>query len=157
MFALFWVAAASLGWAEPDSAVVAEDERQKVNHDRSRAIGLTLFCLLHIRPYPAVAQVDAQPANETKPADNQRAQGLQRMVDAAADYELSSDGDSEHLLTRLERPVLRWSNPIRATDDGAVFLWTDAGRPAAALCISGRPSGTNTSVTASRTSPCSQA
>ncbi|OYV83582.1 MAG: hypothetical protein B7Z73_15885 [Planctomycetia bacterium 21-64-5] len=57
------------------------------------------------------------------------------MVSAAEDYELWRAGDGEQKLKFVERPVLRWSNPVRVTNDGAVFLWTDKGRPAAALCI----------------------
>jgi hypothetical protein len=32
------------------------------------------------------------------------------------------------------RSVLNWSNPERGTDRGAVFLWTDAGRPQMIAC-----------------------
>lgn len=28
-------------------------------------------------------------------------------------------------------PILKWSNPVRKTEDGAVFLWNDRGRPRA--------------------------
>jgi hypothetical protein len=48
--------------------------------------------------------------------------------------------DDEQPLVRVERPVLRWSNPVRAAADGAVFLWADEKgekRPAAAMCIYG--------------------
>jgi hypothetical protein len=31
-------------------------------------------------------------------------------------------------------PLLRWSNPLRDTPDGAVFLWTRDGRAAAIMC-----------------------
>ena len=57
------------------------------------------------------------------------------MVMAATEYELHSGGDDEQTLKLIERPVLRWSNPLRATDDGAVFIWAGDKRPAAALCI----------------------
>ncbi len=106
-----------------------------MNGEHGRLIGLTAFCLLLAAADPAVAQGDPKPAEETAAIDKESARRLRQMVEAAADYELSSGRDGEHLLKRLERPVLRWSNPIRATDDGAVFLWTDQGRPAAALCV----------------------
>ena len=34
-----------------------------------------------------------------------------------------------------KEPALRWSNPLRKTDDGALFLWTDRGRPEVAACV----------------------
>jgi len=97
-------------------------------------IGL-VTCLLLFEAPAAVAQNDSQPTAETSPSDNERARRLQQMVEAAADYELSSRPEDGPPLKRIEQPVLRWSNPLRATGDGAVFLWTDKGRPAAALCI----------------------
>ncbi|MEM9586919.1 MAG: hypothetical protein AAGA03_06525 [Planctomycetota bacterium] len=35
----------------------------------------------------------------------------------------------------LDRPVLNWTNPVRKTPSGAMFLWVDARRPVAALCL----------------------
>ena len=32
-------------------------------------------------------------------------------------------------LTLREEPALKWTNPLRRADDGAVFVWTDRGRP----------------------------
>lgn len=42
--------------------------------------------------------------------------------------------DSETPFELLPDPVLRWSNPLRDTPDGAVFLWTREGRAAAIMC-----------------------
>jgi hypothetical protein len=47
---------------------------------------------------------------------------------------LSSDDGPEELKLRSE-PLLRWTNPIRRTTDGTVFLWTHHDRPAAVLCM----------------------
>lgn len=38
------------------------------------------------------------------------------------------------------QPALSWSNPARKTSAGAMFLWTDSGRPKVALCV--YPDGT---------------
>lgn len=48
---------------------------------------------------------------------------------AAAAYGIAPDAPSATPLTLREEPALRWTNPLRATDDGAVFLWLDRGRP----------------------------
>jgi hypothetical protein len=88
---------------------------------------------------PATAEDEAAPSTDTAAIDKERARRLEQMVAAAADYQLWR-GEDEQPLERVERPVLRWSNPFRAADDGAVFIWADKKdekRPAAAMCIYG--------------------
>jgi hypothetical protein len=114
--------------------------RSKNCKSTRRLIALaTLGALLQLAA-PATAQDEAAPSAD-KPAINQeRARRLDQMAAAAADYELWRGGDAEQPLVRVERPVLRWSNPVRAAADGAVFLWADEKgekRPAAAMCIYG--------------------
>lgn len=96
---------------------------------------LATFCLLLFAAAPSRAQNDAVAADDTTSSDNERARRLRQMVTAATDFELSAGVDGDRKLKLIERPVLRWSNPVRATSDGAVFLWTENDRPAAALCI----------------------
>jgi hypothetical protein len=68
--------------------------------------------------------------------ERDREDRLRTMQQHAADYRLSVSGEQEEVLVLQKKPVLRWSNPLRETDDGAVFLWTMSnGRPAAALSI----------------------
>lgn len=38
-------------------------------------------------------------------------------------------------IVRVDEPLLRWTNPIRKTPGGAVYLWTSEGRPAVAMCV----------------------
>ena len=52
-----------------------------------------------------------------------------RWKDAASRYRIALDLGKSTPLTFREEPVLRWTNPERRTDDGAVFVWTDRGRP----------------------------
>lgn len=49
----------------------------------------------------------------------------------AKSYEIAAQGDSATAFRLLEPPVLRWSQPVRGGDDGAVYLWLDEGVPAA--------------------------
>ncbi|MBW3540906.1 MAG: hypothetical protein KY476_11600 [Planctomycetes bacterium] len=49
--------------------------------------------------------------------------------------------DDERPFKLLEKPVLRWSQPVRGGDDGAVFLWLDGRRPAAIGTIFAWPFG----------------
>lgn len=104
------------------------------------AIGQATFCVLLIAAAGLLAQSEAPPADETtssdtKSNDNDRTRRLRQMLTAATDFELWTGADGDQKLKLIERPVLRWSNPERATDDGAVFLWTEKDRPAAALCM----------------------
>jgi len=79
---------------------------------------------------PAVAD-DVETVREQ--ARNQRAE---RMQQVAEDYEMLVLGKSDERLNLVKKPVLRWSNPLRETDDGTVYLWTTArGRPAIVLSI----------------------
>jgi hypothetical protein len=105
-----------------------------------KAIGQATFCGLLIAAAGLLAQSEAPPADETTSSDStsndkDRARRLRHMMTAATDFDLSTGADGDQKLKLIERPVLRWSNPERATDDGAVFLWTEKDRPAAALCI----------------------
>lgn len=82
-------------------------------------------------------------AEEEKPAadekaevrDGERAKRAEKMLKIAADYKLTRPAAPDAPLERLKEPALRWSNPLRKTDDGMVFLWTIDRRPAAALCV----------------------
>ena len=57
------------------------------------------------------------------------------MKQAAAEYTLCVQADDRIKLKLHSEPVLRWSNPVRGTTDGAVFIWTAGGRPEAAAGI----------------------
>jgi hypothetical protein len=47
----------------------------------------------------------------------------------AGEYRMTAGEDRTKLDLRPE-PLLKWSQPVRGGDDGAVFLWTEGGRPA---------------------------
>lgn len=55
--------------------------------------------------------------------------------DIASRYQIRGTDAEKKTFELIDRPVLNWSNPERRTDAGAMFLWTDAGRPKAAMCI----------------------
>ena len=61
--------------------------------------------------------------------------GREVLQKAAAQYSMQLGGDVPRELTFRETPVFRWSNPVQGSPDGAVFVWTDHGRPAAVLGI----------------------
>lgn len=101
-------------------------------------IATAILGLLLRAAAPMSAQEVVPPPESTAAIDKQRARRLEQMLTAATDYELWRGRDDEQRLVRIERPVLRWSNPLRSTGDGAVFIWADeqgAKRPAAVMCI----------------------
>ena len=67
------------------------------------------------------------------PADDKLAQkmsGWQRLFrKQAAGYKIVVDGDDGGEAELVPEPILQWSQPVRGGADGAVFVWTLAGRP----------------------------
>lgn len=49
----------------------------------------------------------------------------------AQDYVIQSVDALPRTFELRKTPVLRWSQPVRGGDDGAIFAWMDRGRPAA--------------------------
>jgi hypothetical protein len=49
----------------------------------------------------------------------------------ASHYDMRLQSDPPRALRALDQPIMKWSQPVRGGDDGAVFLWLDGTRPAA--------------------------
>lgn len=49
----------------------------------------------------------------------------------AEDYVIRSADVSPRTFSLRKKPILRWSQPVRGGDDGAIFAWMDRGRPVA--------------------------
>lgn len=60
---------------------------------------------------------------------------LKDMTRSAAQHTLASAGTPKRTFKFRQAALLRSSNPVSGTKDGAVFLWTGGGRPQAALKI----------------------
>jgi hypothetical protein len=78
---------------------------------------------------PALGAV-GEPEQE-KAEEARREQQLQNMKRSAAQYALSSADMPKRAFKFQETAVLRFSNPVSGTQDGALYLWTDHGRPQA--------------------------
>jgi hypothetical protein len=48
---------------------------------------------------------------------------------------IAPSGRPQDAFTFQSQPALSWSNPSRQTAAGAMFLWTESGRPQVALCL----------------------
>jgi hypothetical protein len=71
-------------------------------------------------------------ANETKPGATHldpAAKSLEGLKQAASRYRITLAGDQTKDLVFVADPVLRWTNPLRRTADGATFIWIADGRP----------------------------
>jgi hypothetical protein len=81
---------------------------------------------------------DREPASED--ARRERLAAMTAVVDAV---ELQTTGTPPKTLTRSERPILRYTNPVTsAFGEGATFLWMEGTRPLAAVSPSCRDEGT---------------
>jgi hypothetical protein len=73
--------------------------------------------------------VAADDSEKRKEDDARREQHLQNMQRSAAQYKLYSADMSRRSFKFHENAVIRPSNPISGTQDGAIYVWTDHGRP----------------------------
>lgn len=74
---------------------------------------------------------EPESAADVKEERNREFEQLTRLV---PEYSFSRDEDSSVPFELMAQPILRWSNPVRQTRDGAVYLWLDQGRPALIMC-----------------------
>ncbi len=79
-----------------------------------------LGCLALVASFAWARAQDGPPKPDAEPG---------HWRDAAASYRITGDSGRPSPLTLREEPVLKWTNPERKADDGAVFLWLDRGRP----------------------------
>src|SRR6478609_2382481 len=75
----------------------------------------------------------ADEPEKDKEEEAQREQGLKNMQRSAAQYALSSVDTPQRAFKFQETAVIRPTNPISGTKDGAIYVWTDHGRPQALL------------------------
>jgi len=80
----------------------------------------------------ATAPCRAQDAQPTGPTAAQ--QWVQARQAEFAEYRFRRESERAVALTMQPHSILNWSNPERGTDSGAVFLWTEEGRPQMIAC-----------------------
>jgi hypothetical protein len=49
----------------------------------------------------------------------------------ASEYVMTTAGEKPRELTWLDRPIMKWTQPVRGGEHGSIFLWLDGKRPAA--------------------------
>ena len=71
------------------------------------------------------------PGPEVRPADDPPPTDWQPYFrDLARSYRITPNATPDEPLVLHEPPVLRWSQPVRGGDDGALYVWLRDGRPA---------------------------
>jgi hypothetical protein len=73
------------------------------------------------------------PAEDKQLEKERAAQALELCRQGAKEYRLFLDDSAKTELELVSDPILRWSNPTVGSIHGAVFVWTDKGRPIGAL------------------------
>lgn len=75
-----------------------------------------------------LSQAAAQPPAEPKPVWDS-ANAIEAFKAEAAEYVVRLESRPREKLALDKEPALRWSNPARTGEDGALFFWTLNGRP----------------------------
>ncbi|MDR3636285.1 MAG: hypothetical protein P4L84_20955 [Isosphaeraceae bacterium] len=83
---------------------------------------------------PSTAGAQEVPSGATKESDEQR-KWVPLFQRHAGEYVVRAGSEANQLAPAqwLSEPVLRWSQPVRGGDDGALYLWLREGRPVAAV------------------------
>lgn len=82
------------------------------------------------RPYAPAALILLVPGGWAAAQEAKESGWLPILAGHAAEYEIRPRGGPEGSAIRmLPQPLLRWTQPVRGGDDGAVFLWVADGRP----------------------------
>jgi hypothetical protein len=89
----------------------------------------------------AAQQSTTQPQAEQAPPEQALPSPKEWLAERQAEmeaYEISLEAEKPRKLVLQSRSLLNWSNAERGADVGAVFLWTDRGRPQLIACAFGR-------------------
>ena len=73
--------------------------------------------------------------DEKKDEDARREQQLKNMKRLAQMYMVSRSEEPKRHFKFHENAVMRFSNPVGVSKDGAIFVWSDRGQPQALLKI----------------------
>jgi hypothetical protein len=97
----------------------------------SRCIAGVLIIWSAVFASAAVPQDIPKPADDGKEVKEGKGKWVPVFQRHASDYAITSGPGEE--AKRLPEPLLRWWQPIRGGDDGALYLWVRNGRPVAAV------------------------
>jgi hypothetical protein len=100
--------------------------------NRSRATVMSLISSLIA--LAGLALSPSTPAQEAAPkAKDEKGKWVPLFERHASEYVIRVGEDSSGEARRLPDPLLRWWQPVRGGDDGALYLWALEGRPVAVM------------------------
>src|SRR5687768_12467934 len=91
--------------------------------------------LVNVSLIMATAGYDVAKSEDTPNISADRAASLARLATIAESYAITMDSSRDKQLELMKAPVLRYSDPVSSISDGAVFVWTNAGRPEAVMGV----------------------
>jgi len=97
-----------------------------------RVLFLIVLTVAASRAWAQEATV-AKPGGATKKEQNEQGKWVPLFERHAGEYVVKAGTGDDPKTTRLPAPVLRWWQPVRGGDDGALYLWLRAGRPVAVI------------------------
>jgi hypothetical protein len=101
-----------------------------IGQNRSLLLLVSAF-VASLTPLIVAGSLGAVDDDGKKEEEARREQQLKIMKLSAKQYALSSADDSKRLFKFHENAIMRFSNPAGFSKDGAIYLWTDRGRPQA--------------------------
>src|SRR5579872_5312310 len=103
---------------------------------RCRSLILSAFAIAAaLAPTMFVGHLVAADDDGKKEEEARREQQLKAMKSFAGQYTLSLANDRKRVFKFHESAVMRFSNPVGGSKDGAIFMWSDRGQPQALLKI----------------------
>jgi hypothetical protein len=97
------------------------------------ALGLTLLTWAGIALSPRGYGQDAITTTRDAKTKDVKGKWVPLFGKHAGEYVIRMGQDVKAEARRLPEPVLRWWQPVRGGDDGALYLWVHEGRPVAAI------------------------
>jgi hypothetical protein len=106
-------------------ATTARTEPRPPRITKSRLALVASTCLVHAL---GASGQESAPAPKTE-----KGKWIRVFERHAGEYVVRAGKDASGETRRLPEPVLRWWQPVRGGDDGALYLWVRDGRPVAAM------------------------
>jgi len=85
--------------------------------------------LVVVVAWVVVGQQDASKPSNTESPQQATPKAVEQFKAEAAEYDMRLESRSKDKLVLAKEPLLRWDNPARTGEDGALFVWTLDGRP----------------------------
>jgi hypothetical protein len=90
---------------------------------------MVIDCLVVVACIALGQQEVGKPPRTSEMPPTAPPKAIERFKAEAAEYDMRLDSRPKERLALSKEPLLRWDNPARTGEDGALFVWTLDGRP----------------------------